>query len=131
MLPLPDFLEHPFGEISKREQPWYVLLIPTHEEGEDVRDIVPRLLEKHDERFTLIFAVHENDVTIPALKEAQRRDDRIEYVVVQGEEVEALETALVNELLRQEAERGRKATDALVVPLTMLSVHSRFGGAST
>lgn len=109
--------------MSNREQPWYVLLIPSHGEGEDILEIAPRLLAGRNDDFTLIFAAHKDDQTIDALDQARRKDDRIVYVLVEDEGIEALENALIEELHRLEKERGRRATDTLIVPFTMLSVH--------
>lgn len=44
LLQRPDYLEHPFSEGPASSPSWYALLVPTHEEGDEVLRTVPELL---------------------------------------------------------------------------------------
>jgi hypothetical protein len=122
MLPLPTWSEHPFSDFAGPTRAWYVLLVPTINEGREVLEVLPpRLATKHSE-FTVLVACSKSDPTRSSIERAAEIEGRIIPVVARSNSLEALEEALVDRLRELEKERGRKATDALIVPLPLLEL---------
>lgn len=122
MLPLPAWDQHPFSDFAGPMRAWYVLLVPTIQEGHEVLESLPRQLGAKRPGFTVIVACAKNDPTRSSIEKAAELEQNIIPVFADDESLELLEEALTRRLRTLEEERGRKPTDALIVPLPLLEI---------
>lgn len=122
LLPIPDFLDHPFSKGSASSPSWYALLVPTYEEGDEVLRIVPRLLANQAADFTVLVAFDSKDSTAGSIWIAASKDTRIIPVPANSAEPADLNQALLTALQRCEEQRGYSVTDVMIVPLPVLEI---------
>lgn len=123
MLRLPTFDEHAFPSAIAGEPAWYVLLVPTFHEGQDVADTLTKMLARQKADFTVVIAYYEDDPSADSILRAARDDQRI--VPLQIHLGGDMESALCQQLSSLEQRRGRTASDALIVPLPGLLLQVR------
>jgi hypothetical protein len=126
LLPLPNFLEHPFSNIHGGKRSWFALLVPTLEEGQDILHEAPGLFRDQVAEFTILVAAFRDDPTLSALHATARIEPRIKVVSSSTAEIGDLEASLVSVLTDLEAARGERTTDALIVPWSLLVAHRRW-----
>lgn len=120
LLPLPTWSEHPLGRMSNLSPAWYLLLVPTLGEGEDVLELLPTLLDGKREEFTVLVGYGPNDPTRESIMAAAKLNPRIVPIAASHSGLDAIEAALIAGLKRLEEEAGRRATDTLIVPFPAL-----------
>ena len=92
------------------------------EEGHEVLEVLPRLLASQRVDFTVLVACSIDDSTRSCIEEAAFLNPRIVAVSAKTNLLHDLEYALTRHLSKLEQERGRKVTDALIVPLPELQL---------
>jgi hypothetical protein len=124
MLERPSWREHPLTAKSGTERAWYVLLVPTAEEGHDVRSDVIRSLQNQTADFTVVIGYFKEDITEADILAAAKLDGRIRPMKVSAAAGDwtAMSDEFEAELIRLQAERSRKPSDTLCVPLPELII---------
>lgn len=92
------------------------------EEGHEVLEALPRLLAPQRSEFTVLVAYSIDDTTRGCIEKAAVLEPRIIPVLAETHRLHSLEEALTRRLSQLEQERGRKVTDALIVPLPALQI---------
>lgn len=127
LLQPPAWSEYPLPKHVGNELAWYVLFVPTCEEGFKVRSELTRVLAQQKADFTVLVGFPDDDPTAEDIDAAARMDDRILPVRTgpPGSELDKIISKLNDKLLRIEEGRQRQASDVTIVSMSQLILRGK------